>query len=56
MSFYNYNDIKLDNKLTELKECMQEVLDLIGVCDSDTSSEFYTMDLKKAIQRFLTDF
>lgn len=55
MDYYNDNDIELDNKLTEIKECMEEALDLIEVCNNDTSSQFYTVNLKKDIKRFLED-
>ena len=56
MGFYNYNDIQLDNKLDEIKQYMKEALELINVCNNDTTSEFNTCSLEKSIKRFLEDY
>ena len=56
MSFHNDNDIQLDTKINEMKECMTEALDLIDACDNDPLSEFNTTRLKKDINRFLEDY
>ena len=56
MSFYNNNDIQLDSKLDEIKQCMEEALELINVCNNDTTSEFNTCSLEKDIKRFLEDY
>ena len=56
MSFYNQNDIALDNQLNEIKKEMGRALELIDICEDDPSSEFNTHPLKKDIERFLEDW
>ncbi len=56
MSFHNDNDIKLDMKINEIKECMVDALELIDTCNNDPLSEFNTTHLKKDINRFLEDY
>lgn len=56
MSFYNDNDIRLENKLNEIKQDMEEALKLIEICENDAESDFNTHYLKKRIERFCEDF
>ena len=56
MSFYNDNDIQLNKIVNEIKECMEEALEIINNCENDRASEYNTYNLKKDIERFLEDY
>lgn len=55
MSFYNDNDIQLNKIVNEIKECMEEALEIINNCENDQASEYNIYNLKRDIKRFLED-
>ena len=55
MSFYNDNDIQLNKIVNEIKEYMEEALEIINNCENDQASEYNIYNLKRDIKRFLED-
>ena len=55
MSFYNYNDIELENKINEIKTHMKDALKLIDICNNDPASDYHTQSIERDIKRFLED-
>ena len=56
MSFYNSEDIRLNNMMEDITDSMRKALEQIKICERDENSEYNTSRLKKDIERFLEDW